>query len=403
MTAYLFALTVMLSPQLDGGVRLGGGVITEAAALKTTPWFAVRTSETTVALQAPMLIKLESGLLRRRDWDEPGDYSKVLRRVEVGSWLKAGALRDRTIGNGTIVRRYHNGSDPDHGRLGIDVTVDLARFGVNHLVPNHLEVFVDQVFGPPVLGSAFGYRSRDNFALMTLAADLAAPEGHFGELNSVYTPSARRGARWISGLAGHVRATPHGQALTLDVHGDLNTIDLSAFGGHFGIKLGYDDRGLWRFTGRLEGMILGEGYTWGLFDQGYLIDRWTGLNQRLDTADFSLGGRVDLQLGYANAFILGGQFAQCSQAGRADLSAFLRVPLKRTTLTAFWRVRGPKETIRLFDFGSAMSAISVDIEITSLVSAELMMSRDWRTDINEDVFEPTTTGMVSLALDWSRN
>ncbi len=388
---------------MEGGIAFGGGLVDEHVALMTAPWFAVSSEAAKLSLQAPLIMNVDTGQLRRNDWDQPGDYSKLIRRLEVGQWLRMGPLRDRTIGNGTIVRRYHNGTDPDHGRLAIDLIGRGKEGFLGRLAPNHLEAFADNIFHMPVFGAAAGYRKQSNFALLSVAADLAAPNGPIGPTDDTKTPRAKRDTRLVAGISGRVRATPPRMPVSIDVHSDLNTLDMSAYGAHLGLSLGYEDRGLWTVKGGFEAMVLGAGYTWSLFDHGYLIDRWTGLDTGLKESKFALGGRFDLQVGYANALIIGGQFANCSQAGRADLSAFLRVPLKRVTLSAFWRVRRPRETIGVLKPKDAMVAIATQFILTSPLSAQLMVARDWRVSEGQEVFRPTTTALFTLQLRWPKN
>ena len=178
-------------------------------------------------------------------------------------------------------------------------------------------------------------------------------------------------------------------------------MDRAHYGGHFGLKLSYIRDRAWNVSVRTEGMVLGSGYSWSLFDQGYLIDRWTGLTNRIAATRFALGGRLETQVSYRDALIVGGQFASCSEDGRHDLSAYARVPLETVTLTASWRVRAPESTLGLFDPANAIAAAAARLALTPPLSAELLIARDWRVDSVEGRFRPTTTALLSLAADWA--
>lgn len=394
-------LSVLMSPVFEGGIRAGSGVIDGTFSLSTNPWFAVSSKTALLAFQAPLNVDLDAGELRRQEWDEPGDFGRLIRRLQIGPWFKAGPIRGRSLANGTLMRRYNNGTDPDHGRLGLDLHADISADAVPAYVPNHLEFMIDQVLDAPVFGAAFGYRRHQNFLLLSTAGDFGAPSGSFGPVTDVFLPKADRGTRWAAGLAGQVRATRSTSALSLDVHGDFNVMDRSHYGGHLGLKAGYGHAKTWSLTVRAEGMALGSGYTWSVFDQGYLIDRWTGLTNRLAATRFALGGRLDTQFEYRDALIVGGQFASCSQSGRHDLSAFARVPFEKVTLSGSWRVRAPDTSLGLFDPDNALAALSARFSLMSPLSAEFLIAHDWRVNTADGRFRPTTTALFSIAAGWA--
>ena len=392
-----------MSPVFEGGFRAGGGVIDSAFSLSTTPWFAVSSATATLALQAPLNVDLDAGELRTQDWDEPGDFGRIIRRLRIGPWVKAGPIRERSMGNGTLMRRYNNGTDPDHGRLGLDLQVDLTDDTVGRYAPNHLELMVDHLLDAPIFGTSVGYRGRHNFLLLSAAGDFGAPSGSFGSINDEFLPEADRGTRWSAGLSGQVRATGAQSPVSIDIHGDLNVMDQSNVGGHLGLLVGYARNPKWSVRVRTEGMVLGPGYTWSLYDQGYLIDRWTGLTNRLAATEFALGGRLSTQVAYRNALIVGGQFASCSQDGRHDLSAYARIPLEKVTLSASWRVRAPETGSGLFSPANAIAAAAAQLKLTRPLSAELLIARDWRVDVHEGRFKPTSTALLSLAEHWAQD
>ena len=69
MPQLLLALA-LFSPAVDGGVRVGGGLLDEQVLLVSQPWIALRTDTARIALIAPLNIDLDAGTLRERDWDE---------------------------------------------------------------------------------------------------------------------------------------------------------------------------------------------------------------------------------------------------------------------------------------------------------------------------------------------
>lgn len=79
-----------------------------------------------------------NGVLRRRDWDEPSDYFKLVRFIRYGNkrdpvYLLAGQLWGASIGHGTLVSRYANSLNLDHSKLGVAFDVNTTYFGFETL------------------------------------------------------------------------------------------------------------------------------------------------------------------------------------------------------------------------------------------------------------------------------
>src|SRR5215813_730395 len=78
------------------------------------------------------------GLLRKRDWDEPQDFSKFIRYVRYGQkrdplFVLAGQLWGASIGHGTLVSRYSNALSLDHPKAGLALDVNTEFVGVETL------------------------------------------------------------------------------------------------------------------------------------------------------------------------------------------------------------------------------------------------------------------------------
>lgn len=96
-----------------------------------------------------------SGVLRKRDWDEPQDFVKFVRYLRYGHkrdpvYLLAGQLWGATIGHGTLVNRYANSLNLDHPKLGVafDLNSDFAG----------IETLADHVGDPALLAGRFYLR-----------------------------------------------------------------------------------------------------------------------------------------------------------------------------------------------------------------------------------------------------
>ncbi|MBL8951846.1 MAG: hypothetical protein JNK82_13775 [Myxococcaceae bacterium] len=93
------------------------------------------------------------GILRKPDWDEPSDFGQILRHLRIGSdggpaWLRAGAVRLKTLGNGHVINRYSNQDNPNYHPASAN--------GGLHVGPFRAELFASDVLGPRILGGLVG-------------------------------------------------------------------------------------------------------------------------------------------------------------------------------------------------------------------------------------------------------
>jgi hypothetical protein len=82
-----------------------------------------------------------NGILRKRDWDEPYDYFKLVRFIRYGHkrdtvYFLAGQLWGASIGHGTLVNRYANSLNLDHSKFGLAFDVNTTYFGFETLTDN---------------------------------------------------------------------------------------------------------------------------------------------------------------------------------------------------------------------------------------------------------------------------
>jgi hypothetical protein len=86
--------------------------------------------------------------LRQEDWDETGDYFRVIRFIEYGYpqetlHLRIGELGGAVLGHGTVMNRYFNVINVDHYQLGMHVNVNGRHGG--------LQMILDHVVDPEVV------------------------------------------------------------------------------------------------------------------------------------------------------------------------------------------------------------------------------------------------------------
>jgi hypothetical protein len=94
--------------------------------------------------------KTYGGLIRKRDWDEPQDYARLVRFIRYGHkrdpvYVLAGQLWGATIGHGTLVNRYTNSLNLDHPKFGLALDLNGTFFGI--------ETLTDYVSNPALLGA----------------------------------------------------------------------------------------------------------------------------------------------------------------------------------------------------------------------------------------------------------
>ncbi|MCA9541682.1 MAG: hypothetical protein KC620_22450, partial [Myxococcales bacterium] len=230
------------------GARAGAGVVADEVTMLMTPWAGARWGDAAVAIQAPLRVSFAEGRLRDRDWDEGADFGRLLRFARYGDFVRVGQVVDLTLGQGTLVRRYHNGVDDDHHRLGALVAGTIGPLGV--------EIFADQVFAAPVGGARAQWTFDAPFTVgATFAGDFAAPVTLSGGVDDTGRPRGRRDFFGGGGLdvAWHLLDDPDGR---LDLYGVGQVLDSARFGAHLGFAGTARPGPDWRLEGRLEGIAL---------------------------------------------------------------------------------------------------------------------------------------------------
>jgi hypothetical protein len=89
------------------------------------------------------------GKLRHADWDQAGDFAKIIRYAVVGGqeqpfYLNISRLYDQTFGHGTVVRDYNANIDYNTARLG--ATLDFSRSAVG------VQAMANDLVNPDVIG-----------------------------------------------------------------------------------------------------------------------------------------------------------------------------------------------------------------------------------------------------------
>ena len=181
---------------------------------------------------------------------------------------------------------------------------------------------------------------------------------------------------------------------------DVNTIETEGWGIHTGIALGFQNRNDWRVQFRFLGMRSGRDYTWSLFDTSYLIDRWRGIESELEQAEAVWGLQGLFQLTVQDALIIGAEYTDVEQSNRTDFGAWVRVPLERFTVGAFWKVRRVDGFGEIFDWDQLLAAASGRYRVNDWFTVTGVLSRDWFIDRERATYTPQTTILLMAGFNW---
>ena len=229
-----------------------------------------------------------SGVIRKRDWDEPLDYLKFIRFIRYGHkreqvYLLAGQLWGASIGHGTLVNRYANSLNLDHTKLGIAFDINTTFFG--------FETLTDSIGNPALLGGRAYVRPFGDTLFFrgwaigaTVVTDRSAPRSY---LNASGGPSPTlqqdpQGNPLVASdsvFAGGVDTefeVLHNSIISLIPYVDLNRIAGAGNGLHAGILTDlYLPVPILEITveARLEYRMMQAGYVPEYFDQTYDLGR----------------------------------------------------------------------------------------------------------------------------------
>lgn len=108
------------------------------------------------------------GVLRRADWDETSDFGAILESLSIGTqaspfFLKAGAVRKKTLGLGHVLNRYSNQDNADYHPAGGTMVLALG--------PLRAEVFASDVLGGRLFAGELAWDLGRTFSSSTGAWD----------------------------------------------------------------------------------------------------------------------------------------------------------------------------------------------------------------------------------------
>ncbi|MGZ6143745.1 MAG: hypothetical protein ACXWLM_10415 [Myxococcales bacterium] len=230
-----------------------------------------------------------SGVVRKKDWDEPLDWFKFVRFIRYGHkrdpvYVLAGQMWGASIGHGTLVSRYANSLNLDHTKFGLAFDINTTYFG--------FETLTDSVGDPSLIGGRAYVRPFGDTLFLrgwaigaTVVTDRAAPRGYTdvnGNAVSTLQPPDSKGNPLVAAdtmFAGGVDTefeVLHNSIISLIPYVDLNRIAGAGNGLHAGvltdIYLPVPILDI-NVQARLEYRMMQPGYIPEYFDQTYDLGR----------------------------------------------------------------------------------------------------------------------------------
>jgi hypothetical protein len=239
--------------------------------------------------------KTHFGFLRKADWDEPDDFTSVIRYVRFGKerdlvYVLAGALTNVNVGHGTLVSRYANYISLDHPKLGLNFESNMDQGGTEVLID---AVALPRVFGGRLHVRPFNFGDWKGSPLGSIAlggtfmADRESPlavkvvsdpdtGGLKLDIDDARNPVAER-VDWFWGAGVDLEVTAV-KTPVLDIipYVDGNLLRDAGAGLHAGV-LGAFTLGIGlelKLNAKLEYRIMQPGYLPGYFDAFYELQRW---------------------------------------------------------------------------------------------------------------------------------
>lgn len=399
---------------VDG--RLGYGLIDNDHFLSINVGTALSWGKLGVGIQAPLRFRVvdndpeDEGVLRKEEWDEVSDWTRVLRYVEWGKptdWLyvRLGVLSGTSIGHGTIVDRYYNVIDPDHYQTGAQVNLDLDVAGG--------QLFLDNLIDPNIFAMR-GYIRPFKLANVlpilesisvgfTLAVDGVAPNAYITENDVRSTPI----------LTGDGELRTETEAVTLfgfDLDWQVLSTDIVALtpymdfnilgptggtGFHAGLLSSFQLGSAVKLGTRLEYRIITEDYSPSYINSWYEVERVQFLDGKTKIGYFqdkNDNGDEDAQhgfvaqadLGILDAFTITAAYEDYQGPDNANLLIKLGLPwVANLQFNAYYAKRNMNKFSEAFDLDSALAVAEVKYKVYGPVFAYMMYSREWRLNKDE--------------------
>ncbi|HIA02055.1 MAG TPA: hypothetical protein EYN66_09115 [Myxococcales bacterium] len=397
------------------GARMGWGLVDNDQFLSLNIGTALRWGKLGIGIQAPLRFRVvdkdpqNDGSLRKEDWDEVSDWTRVLRYVEWGTpkdpiYTRVGVLEGTTIGHGTIVNQYYNVIDADHYQTGVQLHVDLDIAGG--------QFFVDNMIDPELFGVRGFVRPFQFFKVaplfkrigvgLTVVIDGAAPK-------DPKTLNDKDSTRIINDDGDLVTDSNSVAILGLDVDWALISTDsfaltpyvdfnvLGTTGGtgfHAGILTQAQVTAAVKLGGRLEYRAVNEDYAPSYVNSWYEVERVEFLNGKTKIDYFTdkdkaglegikHGFAATLDLNILKAILLSATYEDYQGPDNANLLLKLGLPwIASFKLNAYYAKRNFDSINEAFDLDRGLLIAELKWKFAGPFYVYALYSREWR--LNKD-------------------
>ena len=331
--------------------------------------------------------------LRKEDWDEPGDFLRILRYVELNHpkdtvYARFGELSGTTLGHGTIVSSYYNSIDVDHYESGLRFNLNLAAGGV--------ETMLNDVASPRLAGARAYVRpwyfvDRCSFLCrvavgVSAFVDAAAPRtlagATVGPHQILKAPNVALG---VFGIDAELAAVSNA-LLDVTPYTDLNFIGGQGAGWHAGVLVGVHPS-LVGAQARLEYRRMGARYLPGYFDALYEIQRFDYRDGRTKLQYLQEGGSGEARSGYYGELVVGigdlfsilGGYEDYEGPNNSSLQLRLVLPqVAGLRLGIYYTKRNFDRFAQIFEKDGALGTLEARYSFNPFLAFVVQGARQWR-------------------------
>ncbi len=365
-------------------------------------------------------------LFRKSDWDEVGDYFRIIRYLRYGCkyceenyvYGMFGDLHNVTMGHGTIVGLYYNNLQPQHYKPGLQ----LDAYWPKHL---GVETLLNNITNPNLMGSRIYVKPvsffldedsyLNNLALgMSVFTDINAPKtlkfdssGKVESDDSGYPKVATDEALTILGWDAEFRVL-NTQLIRLTPFLDVNHIVHHGTGMHLGVLTDFTFGDILTLNTRLEYRYFGDDYIPVYFDSYYEIGRYMFAGSTIpkqsviDKMDAKHGYYAGASFFFMNLVRIGATLEDYQGKNNTTFLMFADVPALEVIEFSAWYMKSNFEYWEnVFEFDDRSLLVAQAKIHYSVMVIMLQATRTWKFDEDKGKYEPMDDYSVGVGVEFT--